>query len=529
MLQAIRHRGPDDESFYFDETISLGHCRLTIVDKSGGHQPFYNEDKSVVVVSNSEIYNYGSLRERLANKGHSFRSECDTEVLVHLYEEYGIYFPEYLEGFYAIALYDLSKKTLIFSRDNQGIKPLFYTVCNNNLIFASEYKAIIRSGYLMPRMNEQALKSIHVFGYLLKNQTLVQDIYQFQSGHSYLWKEGKLYYKKNRSNTERGRYSKDAKGLLHILKESVAERLPEKVPFGTLLSGGIDSAIITALAHSVTSAHQELNVFTINDEDDNADISYARLIAKQFGCRHHEFTFGMNDILSEFPAIVFHQENMAYGIYNHFLCKHASKHAKVVLSGCGADELFGGYERYAEVASFRRQYLQKVNTINWDDPGILKSLEKLRTPTDFINFEITGGQLTNCQLLNVNRTSMASSLEARVTYLRRDMLSFANNLDEKSKVKESKNKIILRETGKKIGLPTTVVNRPKLPAGMSNTSPYTMPRFQQYCNEISCRIPRGRHDKYFNWPMQKVSFSLFENVFIKNHAEKPDYGLNDFF
>ncbi|MBL3527245.1 MAG: asparagine synthase (glutamine-hydrolyzing) [gamma proteobacterium endosymbiont of Lamellibrachia anaximandri] len=254
MISQITHRGPDDEGYFFDSGICLGHARLSIIDLDSGHQPIANEDKSVHVVFNGEIFNYIELRSDLVKAGHHFSSHSDTEVIVHLYEDYGDDFVRYLNGQFSIALWDKNKQKLILVRDRVGIVPLFYTYVDNNLIFASEIKAILPALDSSPRINIHALDQIMTFWSSVGQETIFEEIYEVEPGKMVAFQDGKVahsqYWEWEFTDTHYSKSEHDlAEQLEDLLDDAIRLRLRSDVPVGAYLSGGLDSSVLTSLAH----------------------------------------------------------------------------------------------------------------------------------------------------------------------------------------------------------------------------------------------------------------------------------------
>lgn len=352
MTDAIRHRGPDDFGEYISPNgvAGLGFRRLSIIDLSTGHQPLSNEDGTVWIEFNGEIYNFQDARTELLGRGHKFKTRTDTETIVHLYEEYGSRAVEYLRGMFAFALWDETRQSLFAARDRVGKKPFFYTLQNGKFIFASELKAIL-SIIDPPELDPDALDLYLTFGYVPHPLTIYRGIFKLPPGH---W----LRYSRSGLETERywnltfdPQEPKDEETLLKevesLLRESVRLRLMSDVPLGALLSGGVDSSLIVALM--AQEGGRPPKTFSLGfEESDYSELAHARTVARHIGAEHHEQVVRPDalDLIEELAA--HYEEPFADSsmIPTYLVCKHARQHLTVALSGDGGDEVFGGYPRY---------------------------------------------------------------------------------------------------------------------------------------------------------------------------------------
>ncbi len=356
MNDRLVHRGPDSAGVFIDEAAGLAARRLAIIDLVTGDQPITNEDGSVVVVQNGEIYNYRELRAELAGRGHTFRTQGDTEVLVHLYEEYGLAFAERLRGMFAIAVWDRKARRLVIARDRYGIKPLFYSVQGGSLAFASELKALLVAPWIGREIDIDALDAYLAFGFVPAPLTIYCGIRKLPPGTLLVWDHGSRdarleRYTKPAAESQRPLEATDAATLAEELRErlrdSVAAHLIADVPVGVLLSGGLDSSTIVALAAELSS--EPVRTFTVGFEEQHFDErGPARLVADRYGTDHHEIVVPP-DAVSLLPRIaeVFDEpfaDDSALPTY--LVSELASAHVKVALSGEGGDELFGGYNYY---------------------------------------------------------------------------------------------------------------------------------------------------------------------------------------
>jgi asparagine synthase (glutamine-hydrolysing) len=353
MLDALYHRGPDEEGVYADEDISLGVRRLSIIDLTTGSQPIYNEDKSLVVICNGEIYNFRSLREELIKKGHHFHTDSDTEALVHLYEENGRDCLRHIKGMFAFALWDRNRKTLFIARDRFGIKPLYYYNKDGIFAFASEAKALLKLPFINRELNTNALNLYLSLEYVPSPYSIWKDIYKLRPAHYMILKDNNLEIGRYWDLADKEKHKKisyaDARGRLEeLLNNSVKEHLISDVPLGIFLSGGIDSSILTGLAEKHYG--QNLSTFSIGFKEKSFDEShYALSVSKHFGTKHYNYMFGIEDFTDNFYKIAgFMDEPFAdLSIFPTYTLSSLSReHIKVALSGEGGDELFMGYPTY---------------------------------------------------------------------------------------------------------------------------------------------------------------------------------------
>jgi asparagine synthase (glutamine-hydrolysing) len=366
MSDAIVHRGPDDGGFYQNNRINLGMRRLSIIDVATGKQPIHNEDNSIWTVFNGEIYNYLELRTDLENKGHRFYTDhADTEVIVHLYEEYGTDFPHKINGMFAIALWDEKKQLLLLFRDRIGVKPLFYTVVGDELLFGSEIKAILAHPGYYRAINHTAIYHYLTFKNVPAPLTAFAGIFALRPGELLSWHGNnkfdikqwwRLVFREDESMDEGEATGK----ILEILEDSTRLRMRSDVPFGAYLSGGVDSSSIVALMTHFTD--QPIKTFSLGYEDElknkEADLYYARRVAEQYSTDHHEYIMSSRELLEDIGDVIDAFDQPFSGtISTFFLSKLIKKHVKVALSGDGADELFGSYlsHRIARPMAFYRQ------------------------------------------------------------------------------------------------------------------------------------------------------------------------------
>jgi asparagine synthase (glutamine-hydrolysing) len=353
MCERLVHRGPDSEGLLVSNGVALGMRRLAIIDLVTGEQPVFNEDHSVAVVLNGEIYNYRELRAGLEKKGHSFRSSSDTEVLPHLYEEYGKQMVEHLNGMFAFALWDANKRRLLIARDRFGEKPLYWGVFDQTLIFASEPKALLSHPSVRPSLNLQALRQYLSFDYVPAPLSIYEGIQKLPAAHLLILENGEvnterywsLSFKKPETIPDE---TEAAHQLLKLLADAVRMRLVSDVPLGVLLSGGVDSSTVAALA--VRASSEPVKTFSISFAESSFDeSSYARGVAKFLGTDHHEERLSANlaaNLVSEIGSWMDEPFSDASLVPTYLLSRFTRKHVTVALGGDGGDELFAGYPMY---------------------------------------------------------------------------------------------------------------------------------------------------------------------------------------
>ncbi len=353
MCETIVHRGPDDEGIYARGSVGLGMRRLSIIDLSGGHQPIHNEDKSIWVVFNGEIYNFPELRRELEARGHSLYTHSDTEVIVHLYEEMGAECFTKLRGMFAIALYDERKKSLLLGRDRLGKKPLYYAEHEGRLYFGSEIKTILAVAPELAQIDPEGLLDFFYFGYILDPRSSFRSIRKLPAGHWIEFKNGSLnvpqqYWDVPAYGTYQPASEEEClQELEKQLEEAVRIRLIADVPLGALLSGGVDSSLVVALMARSSSSPVKTFSIAFNNEK-FSESGYARAVAERFGTEHHELVVEADieqtiDHLTRMLEEPFGDSSM---IPTYHVSRMARQHVTVALSGDGGDELFAGYDRY---------------------------------------------------------------------------------------------------------------------------------------------------------------------------------------
>ncbi len=521
MMSKIVHRGPDSQGVFTDDKATLGFVRLSIVDLAEGSQPMYNEDRSVVIVFNGEIYNHKPLRRMLQEKGHIFQNHSDTEVIVHLYEEYGTGIVEYLRGMFAIAIYDMKASKLHIFRDHFGIKPMYYTCVNNELAFGSEIKAILEYPNVKREVNEKALSYYLGFQYSPLEETFFKNIFKLMPGHflSFDLESKKLIEVKkyfdplfDESNEPEEKCVED---LEHALLESIKlHSTSSDVEVGSFLSSGVDSSFIA-------SQFQGTKTFTVGfDNKQYSEVDFANETSKIIGKEHFSHIISKDEYFNAVPKVQYHMDEpladpSCIGLY--FVSKIASEKVKVAMSGEGADEFFGGYNIYKEVIDLRpirkipefmRTGLLKVVTklpnfkgknyiIRGCTPvedrflgnakiftenerlSILKDTQycedykeitkplfdaiNKKTDNDILKMQYIDTKLwlVGDILLKADKMSMANSLEVRVPLLDKEVFRVAKSIPSEYRVSKKGTKLVFRQIANKY-LPEHVSSKKKL-------------------------------------------------------------------
>jgi asparagine synthase (glutamine-hydrolysing) len=357
MTDVIRHRGPDDSGFYQDEYASLGHRRLSIIDVAAGRQPMANEDQTLWISYNGEIFNHADLRPGLEKAGHRYATHCDTETILHAYEEYGPDCLERFRGMFAFVLWDTRARKLFCARDRLGKKPFYYYWDGRLFAFASEIKALLRHPAISPRLEESLLAEYLSFGYISEERTLFSGIRKLMPGHSLV-----LDVTSSRPEPQIRRYweipapavgedRNDASWIHECrerLEETVRLRLMSDVPLGMFLSGGVDSSAIAAIMKRQFAG--PVKTFAVGyQEAEYTELSYAAHVARSIGADHHEVVVGMEDFFNALPRLIWHEDEPVTwpsSVSLYFVARLASRQVKVVLTGEGSDEMFAGYARY---------------------------------------------------------------------------------------------------------------------------------------------------------------------------------------
>lgn len=509
MNTLLHHRGPDGNAVWSDEQISLGHTRLAIVDLVGSSQPLKGS-RGEVLIANGEIYNYADIRSQ--HPSYPWNTQGDSEVLLalhnsaqaqtstHLTARQHAEWISKLNGMYAFALWDARAQQLLLARDPMGIKPLVRTSVGDSLLFASESKALRAHEGHIPQLDEQALVARLAWEYPLDGTTLLKDVVQIQPGTVEVWKldsTGKaclvdraIIEKQVINPSSDWNPGRDAEHLLESFVEGVSERLMSDVPVGIVLSGGLDSSLVAAVAHEAAERAQQPvpACWTVAESEDNPDWMAAEDVASNFDLVHHQHILESDTFDTSLPDLSWHGEDLDVTVlFFQPLFQKMSQHVTVGLCGQGADELHAGYPRYRDLKQhgdtinsrlasishpFARQMENKMLPVNefWYTQGHAgdshtNSLEQ------FLQFELDHGQLSNFQLRLVDRHSMAHSLEVRVPFLSASHREASHRLPMEWRLPlHGEEKAALRAAASLTSLPEHIVRRPKLPAGRA-TSP----------------------------------------------------------
>ncbi len=365
MCDVLKHRGPDETGVHINGAIGLGHCRLSIIDLAGGRQPMCNEDRSCWIVFNGEIYNFKELRQELQNMGHKFRTNSDTEVILHLYEEQGAACVNQLRGMFAFALWDARHKRLFLARDRLGQKPLVYARTKHGLLFASEIKSLLKDAEVTPEVSLPAMHHYLTYQYVPSPYTMFKGIYKLPAAHTLVCQGENITIE--RYWNLQFKYSKLSEQeyieeCLRLLSEATRLRLISEVPLGAFLSGGIDSSAVVAMM--AQHSERPVKTFAIGfEEEDFNELEHARVVSEHFGTEHQEFVV-KPDALEILPKLIWHyNEPFAdpSAIPSYYVAKMARQHVTVALNGDAGDEGFAGYERY--IAEKQAMLYQQIPTV----------------------------------------------------------------------------------------------------------------------------------------------------------------------
>src|SRR6266851_1122365 len=383
MADTLRHRGPDDDGYYVspDHHLGFGFRRLSIVDLTTGEQPMSNEDDSIWLIYNGEIYNHADHRPGLEGRGHRFRSRCDAEVILHLYEEYGPDCVDHLRGMFAFAIWDSRRRRLLLARDRIGVKPLYFAALPRTLLFGSEIKALLGHPALSAQLSEQALSLYLTFAATPAPGTLFEGIEKLPPGHRLIVDADtgrrtlERYWQPLPDPAELGRQRAPEEYVEHLealVRESIGLRMMSDVPYGAFLSGGVDSSLNVALMAEL--ADRPVSTFSVAIEGDAAsdELAFARTVAERYSTQHHEIVVGDQDFLNYLPDLVWHQDEPLADpvcVPLHAISEEARRSGtRVVQVGEGSDELFSGYTSYAFFTDFHRRVWRPYQYI----PGVLR-------------------------------------------------------------------------------------------------------------------------------------------------------------
>lgn len=411
MLERIVHRGPDGQGKYIDEHVALGHRRLSIIDIGGGSQPIYNEDNSLIIIFNGEIYNYKSLKEDLLNCGHTFSTSTDTEVILHGYEEYGVDIVNKLRGMFTFVIWDKNKKELFGARDHFGIKPFYYYHTSNMFMFASEIKAFLNHEAFVKELNRDMIPAYLSFNYSPLNDTFFKNVYKLEPGHYFTYKDNQLHITKYFSVTfdeTTTDYNQLVDDISDTMKNSVEHHMISDVEVGSFLSSGIDSSYIVSLA-------KPNKTYTVGSDNAKYDeTKYAKDLAEKLGIENVSKSITKEEYINIIPKLMYHFDEPVAdpaAIALYFAANLASKDVKVVLSGEGADEFFGGYSYY-------RQYIDAkfYNKLPfWFRRGVSKVCSLLPEVRG-INFLVRSGRTLEEDYISVNKVFLEKEARSIVNF-----------------------------------------------------------------------------------------------------------------
>jgi asparagine synthase (glutamine-hydrolysing) len=495
MNKVMSYRGPDDNGLYLSKNISLGHGRLSIIDLSkAGHQPMFDSNEEIIIVFNGEIYNFQSIRDELEKKGHKFKSNTDTEVIIYAYKEYGYDCVNKFNGMFAFAIYDTRKKEIFLARDRLGVKPLYYHIketksknMKKQLIFASEIKAILEHDDIKIEIDKDSLNSYLTYRFIPSEKTMIKGITKLLPGHYAVWKNGELNIKKywdlswkNISNKSVDYYEKE---LDKLLTESVERRLVGDVPLGAFLSGGLDSSLVVAINKKLRN--DRIRTFSVGFGETSDELKYAKKVSNYLDTEHDEVIIKYKDATKELSKIIWLMDEPSSDISMiplYFLSKEAKKKATIINTGEGADELFSGYYHY-RVGSTTTSLIPKTiknNVYKWyyspfkkdtrqkllgdikEDNTLQKFMtdkNNKRTLNRILAFDIKN-EISNWQLPRVDRITMANGIEARVPFLDYKVVEFSTTIPPKFKQNGLTGKYILKKVADKY-LPKEIVHRKK--------------------------------------------------------------------
>jgi asparagine synthase (glutamine-hydrolysing) len=575
MCNLIRHRGPDEQGVWIGNGVALGMRRLSIIDVAGGHQPIFNEDKSILVVFNGEIYNYQSLKQTLQERGHSFQTQSDTEVIVHAYEEFGDDCPTQLRGMFTFALWDKKRQRLLIARDRFGKKPLNYYWDGQRLIFGSEIKSLLAAG--IPRaINPIALDEYLVYAYVPTPHTLFRDVQKLPAAHALIYEHGQIklqrYWDVSFTPTCNDDEATAIERTRDLLEDAIKVRLMSEVPLGAFLSGGLDSSVVVGLMSQMME--QPVKTFSIGfDEDDFSELPYARKVAHHFGTDHHEFCV-RSDLVSVLPQLVWAYDE-PFGdssmLPTYYVSKLAREHVTVVLTGDGGDEIFGGYDHYereyitSRIPPSLRSLLAYASLLIPDGMRGKKRFGTMRqdlatrcieilarfpqgtrpalyTPDHFatiqqhdpfegqkrlyrqvsdldiltrMQYVDTHAYLPDDILVKVDKATMLNSLEARAPLLDHHLVEYVASLQPELRIRDGKLKYLLKQVAKDF-LPPEILARPKRGFAVP-VKHWFRGDLTDYACEI-LRSPTARQRGIFNPKFIDTLLSTHAQTTLVNHS-----------
>ncbi len=553
MVQILEHRGPDGNGVWLDQSVGLGHARLSIIDLIGSKQPILG-NSGTVLIANGEIYNHLDLRSSL---NYNWKTSGDSEVILALHDKYRekiarpgivshIDWIKQLNGMYSFALWDSGNKELILARDPMGIKPLVRTIIDGNLMFASEMKAFHAHELYQPILDETALALRLSWEYTLDSSTLIENVHQVRPGTVEVWRLNELnqpflhsvtsFERQCLDSVEQWNPDLEAINLLESFTYSVQERLMADVPVGIVLSGGLDSSLVAAVASDAAEREGKPvpACWTVAESEDNPDWIAAEQVASALDLQHYTKVMSSNGFAKDIPNLAYYGEDLDVSVlFFQPLFNEMQKHVKVGLCGQGADELHAGYPRYKSLSEHKKIVNARLNLV---DESISNAIIERKLPQDncwysnslipddytndleqFLNFELERGQLSNFQLRLVDRHSMANSLEVRVPFLGQKHRYESYRLPSKWRLPEvGLEKAALRHAAKLTKLPKEIIERPKLPAGTA-TSPNQLSEFMKEFSPLARQLANKytKFTKLLNQqPDMAIGLGLFESLNI---------------
>jgi asparagine synthase (glutamine-hydrolysing) len=522
MTDVMRHRGPNDRGTYVADGVALGVRRLSVIDVVDGHQPFANEDETIFAIQNGELFNHDRLRRELRERGHVFRSRCDTEILPHLYEQYGLDCASSLNGMFAFAVWDERRRRALVVRDRLGVKPLYYAEVGDLLVFGSELKALLASGLVSEELDWEAVDAYLQLGFIPAPRTPFAAVSKLPPGCRLVAEHGRLTQERwwafPEPETRAGarNLAEDARELLELLEDSVRLRLMSDVPLGVMLSGGLDSSLLAAL----TARHTKGAVQTFSvgfAEDQRSELDDARRVAAAIGAEHHELRLSFADDPVDFEEVLWFLDEPIADLSTlgfHALSRLASRHVTVALCGQGPDELYGGYAKHRAASLLRAasgvpDWARRgiASTARLGGPRLARIASTAGAPTERLLAmsrisdaelrrslvrgplaDLDGGSasrliarvappaadplaetlfmdgqlaLVDDMLHFTDRMSMAHSLEVRVPYLDYRLVEQSARIPSAHKVRGSTTKLVLKEAARGI-VPDAIVDKRKI-------------------------------------------------------------------
>ena len=559
MGNACKHRGPEQEGFYLDDNVSLCCERLRVMDlRDIAGQPIHNEDETIWAIQNGEIYNFKKLKKELEEKAHKFYSNTDTEVLVHLYEEYGKNFVDHLDGMFACAVWDLKNKKLIIARDRLGVKPMYYWFKDNNLIFASEIKSILQYEEVERELNFSGLCQFVTYAYTIDGQTLLKNINELLPGHrlTYDISEKSLKIEKYWDlRLEKNTFAENENfdQVKKLLENAIDKRKVSDAPIGALLSGGLDSSVMVAMLTKLTDS--PVQTFTTGFGNELDEFDEAQIVAEHCKTNHTEILIDFSDLTKSLPKILWHME-FPFGrpsiLSNYMVSEAIKKYVTVAYTGEGSDELFGGYNRYVPYAK-DPEYFKKEDNLESISSGFFKNKEfreevfsnnvlqyykNENHPSNIFQKSIQSNinhsalnnallfelktEIPGAQTWRIDRTSSAHAVELREPFLDYKLVEFCASIPSHLKINKKNNftkKYILQKIASEL-LPEKIVKRKKFPWGIPFYD-YFKKEFLPIAQNVIDKSMKNKRD-YINMGYSKLESltNKINNSNIKNSKDK---------